>query len=55
MNEKFITADGHKIRYLEYGDGSESIVLVHGLGASAERWEFVVPEFSKHFKQIRNS
>ncbi len=52
MNEKFVTIDGNKIRYLESGNGDESIVLIHGLGASAERWEFVIPEFSKHYRVI---
>ena len=52
MNEKFITIKGHKIRYLESGKGVKNIVLIHGLGASAERWEFVIPEFSKHYRVI---
>jgi 2-hydroxy-6-oxonona-2,4-dienedioate hydrolase len=52
MNEKFITIDGNKIRYLESGKGNKNIVLIHGLGASAERWEFVIPEFSKYYRVI---
>ncbi len=52
MEEKFISIDGNKIRYLESGDSDKTIVLLHGLGASAERWEFVIPEFSKHYRVI---
>jgi len=52
MEEKFITIDGYKIRYLESGGTDKTIVLLHGLGASAERWEFVIPEFSKDYKVI---
>lgn len=52
MEEKFITIDGNKIRYLESGGSDSTIVLLHGLGASAERWEFVIPEFSKHYRVI---
>lgn len=52
MEEKFVTIDGNKIRYLESGNSKKSIVLLHGLGASAERWEFVIPEFSKYYKVI---
>ncbi len=52
MEEKFITIDGNKIRYLESGSEKKIIVLLHGLGASAERWEFVIPEFSDHYKII---
>ncbi len=28
------------------------MLLIHGLGASAERWEFVTPIFEKHFRVI---
>jgi len=52
MEEKFVTIDDNKIRYLESGASNDLIVLVHGLGASAERWEFVIPEFSKNYKVI---
>ena len=52
MEEKFVTVNDSKIRYLESGNSNNTIVLVHGLGASAERWEFVIPEFSKHYKVI---
>ena len=52
MDEKFVTVNGNKIRYLESGKSSDCIVLIHGLGASAERWQFVIPEFSKHYRVI---
>ena len=52
MEEKFVTIDGNKIRYLESGESKDVIVLIHGLGASAERWEFVIPEFSKNHKVV---
>ncbi len=52
MEEKFVTIDDKKIRYLESGKSDDFIVLIHGLGASAERWEFVIPEFSKDYRVI---
>ena len=52
MNEKFITVDENKIRYLESGNSGDTLVLVHGLGASAERWEYVIPHFQEHFRVI---
>ncbi len=52
MEEHFVTIDSNKIRYLESGRSKDSIVLIHGLGASAERWEFVIPEFSKNYRVI---
>jgi len=52
MSEKFVQIDGNKIRYLESGDHEKTLVLVHGLGASAERWIKVIPLFEKHFHVI---
>lgn len=51
MKEKFVKIDENKIRYLDTGSG-DSLVLVHGLGASAERWEYVIPLFKKRYRVI---
>lgn len=50
--EKFISIRENKIRYLEYGVSSDVILLVHGLGASAERWETVIPYFRENYRVI---
>ena len=52
MEEKFVTIDANKIRYLEEGESSKNVVLVHGLGASAERWEYVIPHLSKKYHVV---
>lgn len=52
QEEKFITIQENKIRYFEYGISSNTIMLVHGLGASAERWEYVIPYFRKNYRII---
>ena len=52
MDEKFIQIDGNKIRYLESGDSDKTLVLIHGLGASAERWEQVMPIFAEKFRVV---
>ncbi len=52
MQEKFVNVDGNKIRYLESGNSQDTVVLIHGLGASAERWEYVIPLFNKYFRVI---
>ncbi|MDH3735549.1 MAG: alpha/beta hydrolase [Nitrosopumilus sp.] len=53
MIEKFVQVGSHKIRYIESGSSSKRVlVLVHGLGASAERWEYVMPELSKKYRVI---
>ncbi len=52
MEEKFVNIDGNKIRYLVEGNSKETLILIHGLGASAERWEYVIPLFQEHFRII---
>ena len=52
MNEKFINIDENKIRYLESGNSDNTLVLMHGLGASANRWEYVIPHFEKNYRVI---
>ena len=52
LEEKFLQIDGNKIRYLESGDSKKTLVLIHGLGASAERWDQVIPLFSDQFRVV---
>lgn len=52
LNEKFVEVDNNRIRYLDSASNKRPMVLVHGLGASADRWEFVAPRLSKHFRLI---
>lgn len=52
MNERFLQIDNNKIRYLESGDSKKTLVLIHGLGASAERWEKVIPIFAEKFHVV---
>ncbi|EIJ65899.1 hydrolase, alpha/beta domain protein [Candidatus Nitrosopumilus salaria BD31] len=52
MEEKFIQIDGNKIRYLESGNSKKTLVLIHGLGASAERWSQVIPIFAEQFRVV---
>ncbi|MEM3089980.1 MAG: alpha/beta hydrolase [Candidatus Nitrosotenuis sp.] len=52
MQEEFVNVDGHRIRYLKDGSSNKTLVLIHGLGASAERWELVLPRFAKYYTVI---
>ncbi len=52
MNKKVITLNGNKIRFVEEGNSKKNLLLIHGLGASAERWESVIPQFSKTYRVI---
>jgi len=52
VEDKFLEIDGHRIRYLESGSSKNTLVLLHGLGASAERWSHVAPLFEGRFRVI---
>jgi len=52
MTVKMAEIDGNKVRYLEEGTSKDTLLLLHGLGASAERWEDVIPLFAKKFRVI---
>lgn len=39
------------MRYEEAGSGPP-LLLLHGLGASLEDWEFQMPEFSRHYRVV---
>ena len=52
MVVKISEIDNNKIRYLEEGSSENTLLLLHGLGASAERWEDVIPLFAKEYRVI---
>ena len=59
LPEKFIIIGVHKIKYLDYDHEPKCsnnqhplLVLLHGLGASCERWLNVAPMLSKYFRII---
>ena len=51
-----IRVHGNKIRYLDYDNvdtkKKDTLVLLHGIGASAERWAKVIPFLYDHFRVI---
>ena len=51
-----IRVHGNRIRYLDYDNvdtkKKDTLVLLHGIGASAERWSKVIPFFNDHFRVI---
>ena len=52
MTVKTTEIDGNKIRYFEEGTSANTLLLLHGLGASADRWENVIPFFAKKFRVV---
>jgi pimeloyl-ACP methyl ester carboxylesterase len=51
--QKLTYVNGYAIRYFDDGhqDG-RPLVLLHGIGASAERWSRVIPTLAKYFRVI---
>ncbi|HEV8405451.1 MAG TPA: alpha/beta hydrolase [Nitrososphaera sp.] len=51
--QKLTYVNGYAIRYLELGPlQGRILILLHGIGASAERWSRVIPTLSKYFRVI---
>lgn len=51
--EKSVMVFGAKIRYLEAGDASKpTVILLHGLGATAESWNFTIPALAAEYRVI---
>jgi len=51
LHEKYIHVSGHRIRFVEKGKGSP-IILIHGLGASLEWWQFNIDKLSEGYRVI---
>jgi pimeloyl-ACP methyl ester carboxylesterase len=52
LQTKFADVWGYKIRYLEEGNSKKTVILIHGLGGSAERWLKVIPLLSPKYRVI---
>jgi 2-hydroxy-6-oxonona-2,4-dienedioate hydrolase len=56
--QKFTNVNGYTIRYLDYElpggktNGNKTLILLHGIGASAERWSRVIPTLSRYYRVI---
>lgn len=49
---KFATLDGAKVHYVNYGSGSDALVLVHGWTQSIDGWRDQIPDFAKRNRVI---
>ena len=49
---KFATLDGAKVHYVNYGSGSDALVLVHGWTQSIDSWRDQIPDFAKRNRVI---
>lgn len=54
MPQKTTNVDGNSIRYFDYDSANtaKTLILLHGIGASAERWSRVIPTLSKYYRVI---
>src|SRR6478672_7691273 len=59
LPQKFVIIDGYKIKYLDYScrikrfsNTYQILVLLHGIGASCERWLKVAQILSRYFRII---
>ncbi len=49
---RFATLDGARIHYVNYGKGSEALVLIHGWTQNVDGWRDNVPDFAKRNRVI---
>ena len=49
---RFTKLDGARIHYVNYGEGSEALVLIHGWTCNLDNWRDQVPDFAKRNRVI---
>ena len=47
------TVNGIRMRYELWGEGETPLILLHGLGSSADDWPLQLPAFAPHFKCVQ--
>ena len=48
----FITVNGVKLHYLDWGGKGEALLFLHGLGDSAHVFDGIAPKFTDHFRVL---
>lgn len=49
---KFITFEGAKVHYVDYGKGDEALILIHGWTMNLDSWRDQMPEFAKKYHVV---
>src|SRR5688572_20308991 len=49
---KFATLDGAKVHYVNYGSGSDALVLVHGWTQNTDSWRDQIPDLAKRNRVV---
>ncbi len=50
--QKYIDVEGLRMSYVEKGSGDETILLIHGLGASIHTWKYNLDAFASRYHTI---
>jgi hypothetical protein len=48
----FVTVNGVKLHYLDWGGKGETLLFLHGLGDSAHIFDDIAPKFTDHFRVL---
>lgn len=48
----FVTVNGVKLHYLDWGGKGEALLFLHGLGDSAHIFDDIAPKFTDHFRVL---
>lgn len=48
---EFIDVDGVRLHYVQAGEG-DTVVLIHGFGASTFSYRYTIPELAQHFRVV---
>lgn len=49
---KFAKLDGNRVHYVNYGKGSDAIVLIHGWTMNADNWRDQIPALAERYRVI---
>jgi sigma-B regulation protein RsbQ len=50
--ESWTTLNGARIHYVNYGKGSDALVLIHGWTCNIDNWRDNIPDFAKQYRVI---
>ena len=51
-NEAFVTVNGIRLQYLDWGGSGEALILIHGIGGNPHHFDDLAPAFTDRFHVI---
>lgn len=54
LPQRIVDVNGYSVRYLDVlsSESDRVVVLLHGIGASADRWNLVIPTLARYFRVV---